>query len=50
LMADHAKREKMSQIMHSLAKPEAAASIASLLTDLAKSIHTGSQNVPDPSD
>jgi UDP-N-acetylglucosamine--N-acetylmuramyl-(pentapeptide) pyrophosphoryl-undecaprenol N-acetylglucosamine transferase len=50
LMADHAKREKMSQIMHSLAKPEAAASITSLLTNLAKSTQTGSQNVPNPSD
>jgi UDP-N-acetylglucosamine:LPS N-acetylglucosamine transferase len=50
LMADHAKREKMSQIMHSLAKPEAAASIVSLLKDLAKSTNIGSQNVPNPSD
>jgi UDP-N-acetylglucosamine--N-acetylmuramyl-(pentapeptide) pyrophosphoryl-undecaprenol N-acetylglucosamine transferase len=50
LMSDHAKREKMSQIMHSLAKPEAAASIASLVTSLAKSTQTGSQNVPNPSD
>jgi UDP-N-acetylglucosamine:LPS N-acetylglucosamine transferase len=42
LMADHAKREKMSHIMHSLSKPEASANIAILLTDLAKSTHTGS--------
>ena len=39
LMADHAKREKMSQAMHSLARPDAAARIASLLIELAKS-HT----------
>jgi UDP-N-acetylglucosamine--N-acetylmuramyl-(pentapeptide) pyrophosphoryl-undecaprenol N-acetylglucosamine transferase len=50
LMADRAKREKMSQIMHSLAKPEAAASIASLLSNLAKSTNTDVPNVPNPSD
>jgi UDP-N-acetylglucosamine:LPS N-acetylglucosamine transferase len=50
LMADHAKREKMSEIMHSLAKPAAAASIASLLTSLSKSSLPGSQYVPNPSD
>jgi len=51
LMADTAKREKMSQAMHSLAKPEAATRIASLLTDLAKSTsQTGPQNVPNPPD
>jgi UDP-N-acetylglucosamine--N-acetylmuramyl-(pentapeptide) pyrophosphoryl-undecaprenol N-acetylglucosamine transferase len=51
LIADHDKREKMSQAMHSLAKPDAAARIASLLTDLATTANqTGSQNVPNPSD
>jgi len=51
LMADAAKREKMSQAMHSLAKPEAAAKIASLLTDLAKlSNQTNTRNVPNPPD
>jgi UDP-N-acetylglucosamine--N-acetylmuramyl-(pentapeptide) pyrophosphoryl-undecaprenol N-acetylglucosamine transferase len=49
LMADHAKREKMSQIMHSLAKPEAAANIARLLSNLAITTPTGSLNVPNPS-
>jgi UDP-N-acetylglucosamine--N-acetylmuramyl-(pentapeptide) pyrophosphoryl-undecaprenol N-acetylglucosamine transferase len=49
LMADHAKREKMSQIMHSLAKPEAAANIARLLSNLAVTTRTGSLNVPNPS-
>lgn len=51
LMADAAKREKMSQAMHSLAKPEASARIASLLTDLAKSTdQVGPQYVPNPPD
>jgi UDP-N-acetylglucosamine--N-acetylmuramyl-(pentapeptide) pyrophosphoryl-undecaprenol N-acetylglucosamine transferase len=50
LISDTAKREKMSQIMRSLAKPEAAASIASLLTNLAKSTHPSILNVPNPSD
>ncbi|OGN94480.1 MAG: hypothetical protein A2Z71_09900 [Chloroflexi bacterium RBG_13_50_21] len=50
LMADADKREKMSQVMHSLAKPEAAANIASLLSDLAKSSQKkGFLNVPNPS-
>jgi UDP-N-acetylglucosamine--N-acetylmuramyl-(pentapeptide) pyrophosphoryl-undecaprenol N-acetylglucosamine transferase len=47
LMADHEKREKMSQAMHSLAKPEAAAGIASLLNELAKSTQQA-QPVNDP--
>jgi undecaprenyldiphospho-muramoylpentapeptide beta-N-acetylglucosaminyltransferase len=51
LMADVAKREKMSQAMHSLAKPEAATRIASLLTELAKpTSQTSTQNVPNPPD
>ncbi len=51
LIADAAKREKMSLAMHSLAKPEAAARIASLLTDLAKPTNqTNAQNVPTPLD
>jgi len=51
LMTDHDRLEKMSTVMHSLAKPEAAARIASLLTDLAKSSQNkGSLNVPNPSD
>ncbi len=50
LMADHAKREKMSQNMHSLAKPDAAASIASLIISLAKSTQSGSVNLPNPAD
>ena len=51
LMADHDRLEKMSTVMHSLAKPEAAARIASLLTDLAKSSpNKGFLNVPNPSD
>jgi undecaprenyldiphospho-muramoylpentapeptide beta-N-acetylglucosaminyltransferase len=50
LMADHSRREKMSQIMHSLANPEAAAGIANLLTDLATTTHSGSHYVPNPSD
>ncbi len=50
LMADHAKREKMSQNMKSLAKPDAAASIASLVISLAKSTQSGSVNVPNPAD
>jgi UDP-N-acetylglucosamine--N-acetylmuramyl-(pentapeptide) pyrophosphoryl-undecaprenol N-acetylglucosamine transferase len=51
LMADHAKREQMSQAMHSLAKPDASARIASLLTELAKTTpHKGILNVPNPSD
>lgn len=50
LMADHSQREKMSQIMHSLANPEAAARIANLLTDLATTTHSGSAYVPNPSD
>lgn len=51
LMEDPAKREKMSQAMHSLAKPEASARIASLLTDLAKSTNqVGPQYVPNPPD
>jgi UDP-N-acetylglucosamine--N-acetylmuramyl-(pentapeptide) pyrophosphoryl-undecaprenol N-acetylglucosamine transferase len=51
LMADHDKREKMSQAMHSLAKPDAATKIASLLTELATTDNqTSSQNVPNPSD
>ena len=35
LMADNERREKMSQAMRSLAKPEAAATIAAMLKDLA---------------
>ena len=51
LMANPAKREKMSQAMHSLAKPEASARIASLLTDLAKSTNqVNPQYVPNPHD
>lgn len=51
LMANPAKREKMSQAMHSLAKPEASARIASLLTDLAKSTNqVDPQYVPNPHD
>ncbi len=51
LMADVAKRENMSRAMHSLAKPEAATRIASLLTGLAKpTSQTSTQNVPNPPD
>jgi UDP-N-acetylglucosamine:LPS N-acetylglucosamine transferase len=51
LMADHDKREKMSQAMLSLAKPDAAARIASLLMGLAAQINNaGSQSVPNPPD
>jgi len=51
LMADHARREHMSAAMRSLAKPEASAQIASLLTELAKTSHQkGTRNVPNPSD
>jgi UDP-N-acetylglucosamine--N-acetylmuramyl-(pentapeptide) pyrophosphoryl-undecaprenol N-acetylglucosamine transferase len=51
LMADHERLEKMSQVMFSLARPEAASRIADLLIDLAKSSQNkGSQNVPNPSD
>ena len=51
LMADATKREKMSQAMHSLAKPEAATRIASLLMDLVKPTNqTSPQNVPNPPD
>lgn len=51
LIADTAKREKMSQVMRSLAKPEAASKIASLLTDLARPTNQPStQNVPNPPD
>lgn len=51
LMADDEKREKMSQAMRSLAKPEAAARIVDLLTQLtgpAKQV--GSVKVPNPPD
>ena len=50
LLADHDKREKMSQAMKALAKPEAAAKIASLLTDLAQPNSPGARNVPNPND
>jgi UDP-N-acetylglucosamine--N-acetylmuramyl-(pentapeptide) pyrophosphoryl-undecaprenol N-acetylglucosamine transferase len=51
LMADQEKREKMSQAMHSMAKPEAAARIANLLTELATAANqTVSLNVPNPPD
>ncbi len=50
LIADQVKREKMSQSIRSLAKPEAAASIASLVISLAKSTQSGSHNVPNPAD
>jgi undecaprenyldiphospho-muramoylpentapeptide beta-N-acetylglucosaminyltransferase len=51
LMADHEKREKMSQAMHSLAKPDAAARIARLLSELAEPTQSakalGDPNPPD---
>ena len=51
LMADNEQRQRMSQAMRSLAKPQAAARIAGLLRDLAiQSKRSGSQNVPNPSD
>jgi UDP-N-acetylglucosamine:LPS N-acetylglucosamine transferase len=52
LMSDIEKREKMSQVMHSLARPEAAAKIATLLIDLAKQQNHPSSvlNVPNPTD
>lgn len=51
LMADKDRRQGMSQAMRSMAKPEAAARIASLLRDLATpSKPTESQNVPNPTD
>ena len=51
LMADNEKRDKMSQAMHALAKPEAATRIAGLLNDLAKSSEQASApNVPNPTD
>jgi UDP-N-acetylglucosamine--N-acetylmuramyl-(pentapeptide) pyrophosphoryl-undecaprenol N-acetylglucosamine transferase len=51
LMADKDQRERMSQAMHSLARPAAAARIASLLRELAtSSMQPGSQNVPNPTD
>jgi UDP-N-acetylglucosamine--N-acetylmuramyl-(pentapeptide) pyrophosphoryl-undecaprenol N-acetylglucosamine transferase len=51
LMADGTKREKMSQAMLALAKPEAATRIASLLMDLAASTNqTSAPNVPNPPD
>ncbi|OGO60835.1 MAG: hypothetical protein A2032_02050 [Chloroflexi bacterium RBG_19FT_COMBO_49_13] len=51
LMADNEQREKMSQAMHSLARPAAAARIASLLRDLSTSSkQSGSRNVPNPTD
>ena len=37
LIADHEKREQMSQAMRSLAQPEAASRIAQLLIELAES-------------
>jgi undecaprenyldiphospho-muramoylpentapeptide beta-N-acetylglucosaminyltransferase len=51
LMADNEKREKMSQAMRTLAKPEAAGKIAALLTELAKpGDQPGEKNVPTPAD
>lgn len=51
LMSDRTKREQMSQAMRSLAKPDASAQIASLLTELAlTSQQKGVRNVPNPSD
>jgi len=51
LLADREKLEKMNQAMQSLAKPEAAARIASLLNDLGKpGNQTRNQNVPNPTD
>ncbi len=51
LMADGEKLEKMSQAMQTLAKPEAAARIASLLNDLVKpGNQTSTLNVPNPID
>jgi UDP-N-acetylglucosamine--N-acetylmuramyl-(pentapeptide) pyrophosphoryl-undecaprenol N-acetylglucosamine transferase len=48
LMADREKLDKMGRAMHSLAKPEAAARIADLLTGLAKSNQQVAQNVAGP--
>lgn len=50
LMADQAKREKMTSIMRSLAKPDAAARIASLINNLAKETNIEGPYVPNPSD
>jgi UDP-N-acetylglucosamine--N-acetylmuramyl-(pentapeptide) pyrophosphoryl-undecaprenol N-acetylglucosamine transferase len=45
LMADGEKRGKMAQAMQSLATPDAAAKIASLITDLASTAKLRSENV-----
>ena len=51
LIADKDLRERMSQAMRSLARPEAATRIATLLKDLAaQSRQTGIKNVPNPAD
>lgn len=51
IMADRTRREQMSEAMRSLAKPEASAQIASLLTALAKTSQQKiARNVPNPSD
>ncbi len=51
LMADREKREKMSQAMRTLAKPEASAQIASLLAGQAEAqMDPITHNVPDPVD
>jgi UDP-N-acetylglucosamine--N-acetylmuramyl-(pentapeptide) pyrophosphoryl-undecaprenol N-acetylglucosamine transferase len=51
LMADHEKRKKMAQAMQSLAMPDAAARIASLLSELADSTQQVKPlNVPNPPD
>ncbi len=51
LIADKDLRDRMSQAMRSLARPEAATRIATLLKDLAaQSRQTGIKNVPNPAD
>ncbi len=51
LMMDRAKREQMSQAMHKLARLDASARIACLLTELAEiPPQRGARNVPNPSD
>jgi len=51
LMADKEQLQKMSQVMRSLAKPEAASRLATLLSVLAtQAKQTGVHHVPNPAD
>jgi UDP-N-acetylglucosamine--N-acetylmuramyl-(pentapeptide) pyrophosphoryl-undecaprenol N-acetylglucosamine transferase len=51
LIANQELRDRMSQAMRSLAKPEAASRIATLLKDMAaQSVQTGTKKVPNPAD